>query len=246
MSGRDSQYDHHITIFSPQGRLYQIEYAFKAANSDGLTSVAVRGKDCVAVVTQKKVPDRLIDPSSVSNIYQITDKVGAVMTGMTTDSRAQVTRLRSEAHEFRFKYGYDIPVHVLAKRIADIAQVYTQQASMRALATVCMLVGVDDERGPQLYKVDPAGHFFPFKATAAGVKQDEAINWLEKKVSEMSTMDTDSTVQMAIMALQSVLSTDFRGTEIEVGVVEGVNGFFHTLKEEEIDMHLTAITERDA
>jgi len=78
------------------------------------------------------------------------------------------------------------------------------------------------------------------------VKQDEAINWLEKKVSEMSTMDTDSTVQMAIMALQSVLSTDFRGTEIEVGVVEGVNGFFHTLKEEEIDMHLTAITERDA
>ena len=59
----------------------------------------------------------------MSNIYQITDKVGAVMTGMTTDSRAQVTRLRQEAHEFRFKYGYDIPVHVLAKRIADIAQV---------------------------------------------------------------------------------------------------------------------------
>ena len=78
------------------------------------------------------------------------------------------------------------------------------------------------------------------------MKQDEAINWLEKKVSEMSTMDTDSTVQMAIMALQSVLSTDFRGTEIEVGVVEGVSGFFHTLKEEEIDVHLTAITERDA
>jgi hypothetical protein len=63
MSGRDSQYDHHITIFSPQGRLYQIEYAFKAANSEGLTSVAVRGKECVAVVTQKKVPDRLIGES---------------------------------------------------------------------------------------------------------------------------------------------------------------------------------------
>jgi hypothetical protein len=59
----------------------------------------------------------------VSNIYKVTDKIGAVMTGLVTDSRAQVTRLRMEAHEYRFKYGYDMPVHVLAKRIADIAQV---------------------------------------------------------------------------------------------------------------------------
>ena len=64
-----------------------------------------------------------LDPDSVSNIYKITDRVGAVMTGLVSDSRAQVTRLRQEAHEFRFKYGYDIPVHVLARRIADISQV---------------------------------------------------------------------------------------------------------------------------
>lgn len=69
------------------------------------------------------------------------------------DSRVLVQRLRYEAHEFRFKYGYDCPAHVLARRIADIAQVYTQQASMRALACVAMLVAVDDEKGPQLFKV---------------------------------------------------------------------------------------------
>lgn len=69
------------------------------------------------------------------------------------DSRVLVQRLRYEAHEFRFKNGYDCPAHVLARRIADIAQVYTQQASMRALACVAMLISVDDEKGPQLYKV---------------------------------------------------------------------------------------------
>lgn len=71
----------------------------------------------------------------------------------SADSRVLVQRLRYEAHEYRFKYGYDCPVHVLARRIADIAQVYTQQASMRALACVAMLVAVDDEKGPQLFKV---------------------------------------------------------------------------------------------
>lgn len=72
---------------------------------------------------------------------------------LAADSRVLVQRLRYEAHEFRFKYGYDCPAHVLARRIADIAQVYTQQASMRALACVAMLIAVDDENGPQLFKV---------------------------------------------------------------------------------------------
>lgn len=78
------------------------------------------------------------------------------------------------------------------------------------------------------------------------MKQDEATNWLEKKVGDLGGLGTEKTVELAIMALQSVLSTDFKGSEIEVGVVEGVGGFFHTLTEGEIDHHLTAITERDA
>jgi len=244
---RDSNYDHHITIFSPQGRLYQIEYAFKAATgTSGLTSVAVRGKDTVALVTQRKVPDRLIVPSSVTNIFKISDGMGCLMTGMGADCRAQVSRLRYEAADFTYRYGVPCPAAVLAKRIADVAQVNTQSASMRPLASVAMLVSVDDERGPQLFKVDCAGHYLPFKAAASGAKEQEAMNHLEKKAADMVNYSEDETVRAAIVCLGSVLGSDFRGGELEVAKVTGKDGKFGVLTEDEIEGHLNAIADSDA
>lgn len=241
---RDSNYDHHISIFSPQGRLYQIEYAFKAANAaSGLTGVAVRGASSAVVVTQKKVPDRLMDPKSVSHIWNITPQIGCLCTGMLADSKAQVQRARYEAADFQFKYGYPIPVAALAKRIADVAQVYTQSASMRPLASVCLLIGVDDEKGPQVFKVDCAGHYLPFKGAASGTKEQEAANFLEKRVKDMPEYTADQTVRQAIMCLGHVLGSDFRGSEIEVAMVEGKRGKFRTLDEEEIEGHLNAIAD---
>uniref|UniRef100_A0A7S2VZ72 Proteasome alpha-type subunits domain-containing protein n=1 Tax=Eucampia antarctica TaxID=49252 RepID=A0A7S2VZ72_9STRA len=241
---RDSNYDHHISIFSPQGRLYQMEYAFKAASSaSGLTGVAIRGKDTCCVVTQKKIPDRLMDPKSVTHIFNITPKIGCLITGIMPDCKAQIQRARYEAADFQFQNGYSIPVHVLARRIADIAQVNTQSASMRPLATVCLLIGVDDERGPQVFKVDCAGHFLPFLATASGSKEQEAVNFLEKSVGKMKEYTSDETIRTAIMCLGSVLGSDFRGSEIEVATVQGVDGKFHALTEEEIEDHLNAIAD---
>lgn len=241
---RDSNYDHHISIFSPQGRLYQMEYAFKAANtSSGLTGIAVRGANSAVVVTQKKVPDRLMDPSSVTSVFNITPKIGCLCTGMSADAKAIVQRARYEASDFAYKYGYPIPVAQLAKRIADIAQVYTQSASMRPLAAVTLLVGIDDEKGPQCLKVDCAGHYLPFFATASGSKEQEATNFLEKRVDAMKTYTTDETVRCAIMCLGSVLGSDFRGSEIEVAVVEGTDGRFTSLTEEQIEDHLNAIAD---
>jgi 20S proteasome subunit alpha 1 len=77
-----SGFDHHITIFSPHGHLYQVEYALKAATSGGNTAIAVRGQESACFISQKKIPDRLIDPTSMSNAYQITDTIGVVMLGL--------------------------------------------------------------------------------------------------------------------------------------------------------------------
>ncbi|PIA43115.1 hypothetical protein AQUCO_02000512v1 [Aquilegia coerulea] len=248
--GSGAGYDRHITIFSPEGRLYQVgfkftEYAFKAVKASGITSIAVRGKDSVCVVTQKKVPDKLLDQSSVTHIFPITKSLGLLATGMTADARSLVQQARNEAAEFRFKWGYEMPVEVLAKWIADKSQIYTQHAYMRPLGVAAMVLGIDEENGPQLFKCDPAGHFFGHKATSAGLKEQEAINFLEKKMKNDPAFSYEETVQTAISALQSVLQEDFKPTEIEVGVVRVENPVFRVLSTEEIDEQLTAISERD-
>ncbi|KAK2408472.1 proteasome subunit alpha type-6 [Trifolium repens] len=243
--GSGGGYDRHITIFSPEGRLFQVEYAFKAVKSAGNTSIGVRGKDSVCVVTQKKVPDKLLDQTSVTHLFPITKYLGLLATGITADARTLVQQARNEAAEYRFRYGYEMPVDVLSKWIANKSQVYTQHASMRPLGVVSMVLGIDDEYGPQLYKCDPAGHYFGHKAASAGLKDQEAINFLEKKMKNDPSFTYAETVQTAISALQSVLQEDFKATEIEVGVVQMDNPEFRVLSTEEVDEHLTSISERD-
>ncbi|KIY96698.1 20S proteasome subunit alpha 1 [Monoraphidium neglectum] len=287
--GSGSGYDRHITIFSPEGRLFQVEYAFKAVRQSGITSIAIRGKDCVCFVTQKKVQDKLIDPGTVTRIFKITKYIGMLVTGLPADSRSVVQQARQQAAEFRFTYGYEVPVDYLAKVLADKAQVYTQvgagmlagrgpppadwgcpltppagarwlapptalsqHAYMRPLGVISMLVSVDEERGPSLFKVDPAGYYVGYKATAVGTKETEAVNFLEKKVRAMPAEGAsyDDTCQTAISALQSVLAEDFKASEIEVGVARTSwdgrdERAFKVLPVEEVDAFLVAISERD-
>lgn len=240
-----SGYDYYITIFSPEGRLYQVEYAFKAVKSVGSTSVAVRGKDTVCVVTQKKVPDKLIDPSCVTNLHKVTRSVGVCLTGLVADGRAVLQEARQMAADFRFDFGYDIPVDYLAKRIADKAQVKTQYASMRPLGVATIVCGIDDEYGPQLFRVDPAGYFAGYRACSAGAKDTEATNLLEKKVKADQTLSKDECIQTAIAALQNVLSEDFKATEIEAAVVNEAQKEFRVLSVAEVEEHLVAISEKD-
>lgn len=109
-----------------------------------------------------------------------------------------------------------------------------------------MFVGMDEETGPQLYKVDPAGAFAGWKACCAGPKEQEATNFLEKKLARTEvSLSKGETLQMTVSALQSVLSADFKGSEIEVGMVSKDEPNFRTLSVDQIEEVLTSIAQRD-
>lgn len=197
------------------------------------------------VITQKKVPDKLIVPETVTHVFQLTEHHGCVMTGNIADARAQVQRAQYEAAEWRYKYGYEIPVDQLARRVSDINQLSTQQAAYRPFGCTMIIAGMDEEKGPQLFQTDPAGYYAGYKATAAGVKRVEATNALEKLLKKTPTWNREETIETAISVLSSIVSIDFKPEEIEVAVACKAEPKFRLLTADEVEGHLNAIAERD-
>ena len=156
-----------------------------------------------------------------------------------------VRKARELAAEFEHESGYPIPVSYLAKKLADENQLHTQQAAKRSAAAVMILGAVDDEKGPQLFKVDPAGHYCGYLATASGAKEQDAVNALEKKVKVGTAAPAgDEAVRLAIATMQSVLTSDFKASEIEISIV-AKGERVRQLTEAEIEAHLAALAERD-
>ena len=174
--------DKEITIFSSDGKLIQVEYSFNAVKASGFTTVGVRGKNSVVVVTQKKVLDKSIVPSSVTHIFKVTDTIGVIFTGLIPDAKNLLLKMRQQALEFLDNYGHNIPINVLAQKISEECQYYTQQAYMRPLCCISMLYSIDEEKGPQLIKIDPAGYFVGYRACATGDKEQQTLNYLERDI----------------------------------------------------------------
>ena len=128
-------YDRHITIFSPDGKLFQIEYALKAVTTCGITGVALKGENTCVVVTQKKATDPLMDKSYNTSLFKVTPNIGVMALGLVPDCRLCVAQARQVAASFMDKNGYEIPVHVLANKMGKKAQIFTQNAGVRPLAS---------------------------------------------------------------------------------------------------------------
>jgi 20S proteasome subunit alpha 1 len=244
-----SQYDRQITIFSPEGRLHQVEYAFKAVTNDGLTCIAVASPECAVVAIPKHFPDTkaLMDASTCTRLFRISKSIGCVGVGLIADVRIQIARAMDECGEFAYKNGFEMPVDMLARRMADLNQLNTQNAGMRLLAASLLFIGWDvDEKGVcSLWKVDPAGHFVQMHACSLGTKAQEMQNVLEKRLKKDQVKSGDECIKLARSTLCNVLGSDYSGDELEVGVIQREEGKFCTLSSAKIEEYLTAIGEAE-
>lgn len=245
-------FDKMITVFSPEGGLYQVEYAFKAVKASNVTTVAVCGKDAAFVVTQRKVPDKLVKPESLTNMYDIDGKVGICVTGRQPDGKSVISTAREMASEYKADNQDYIPVGLLAKRLAGNAQVYTQSAGYRAMGVALIVAGMDrdDATGawsPKIYKVDPAGHFVGYFATASGAKDIEAVSHLEKKqkAKAFNTMDDTEAAQTALQVLQQASGSSLKAKDVQMAAVTADKKDFHMVPDADVEAWLTQIAERD-
>ena len=152
------------------------------------------------------------------------------------DAKFLVTWLRSQASEFKFKYTYPCPVHVLAQTLGAQLQKFSQQVGIRPFCCMVTLVGCDEEFGPQCYKIDPSGSSVGYKAVATGSKEQAAMTQLEKQYKKNEgDWNSKETVETAIKVLQAVISSDFKADEIEVGFASVDKPRFRKLSVQEID-----------
>lgn len=244
-------FDKYISVFSPEGHLYQVQYAFKAVSYPGITTVAVRAKDCCVVATQHQVPDKLMRSDSVTALFKINNSIGCCVTGRAPDGRSVIEEARSVASDYQYKFGVEIPVSVLAKRVADRAQVFTQRSGYRPMGVTLTFIGMDvADNGavtPQLYKVDPAGSYAGYFGTATGAKEVETVAFLEKRQRQtpFDTMSTDEAIVLVLSALQTITGSSMKADEVEVGICSATTPTFERVSNAAIEAHLTSIAEAD-
>ncbi|HDN95519.1 MAG TPA: archaeal proteasome endopeptidase complex subunit alpha [Thermoplasmatales archaeon] len=209
-------YDWEITVFSPDGRLFQVEYAREAVKR-GTTTVGIKFKNGIALIVDKRITSRLIEPNSIEKIFKIDEHIGCATSGLVADARALVERARLEAQINRLTYEQPIQIKALVKKICDFKQTYTQYGGVRPFGTALLIGGVDDS-GAHLFATDPSGAMMEYKATAEGEGRDAAIEYFEKNYEE--GLSRDDAIILGLKALIYATEKKLEKRAVEVGIVD--------------------------
>ncbi|WP_255195716.1 archaeal proteasome endopeptidase complex subunit alpha [Halorarius litoreus] len=237
MQGQSQQqaYDRGITIFSPDGRLYQVEYAREAVKR-GSASIGVRTAEGVVLVVDKRSRSPLMEPSSVEKLHKADDHVGIASAGHVADARQLIDFARRQAQVNQLRYGEPVGVETLTKNITDHIQQYTQVGGARPFGVALLVGGIEDGE-PRLFETDPSGTPYEWQALAVGADRGEIDDYLEEHYDPEATLDEG--VALALEALASVNDGELDPEGVGVATIAVETEQFEALSDEDIEAQLT-------
>ncbi len=229
-------YDRGITVFSPDGRLFQVEYAREAVKK-GSTTVGLKFKDGVILIVDKRVSSRLVEPKSVEKIYTIDKFIGCATSGLVADARILVDEARKGAQVHKVTYGENTTVEGLVKKICDMKQNYTQYGGARPFGTALLMAGVDD-LGCHLFETDPSGALVAYKAGSIGSGRPVVMDIFEKEFQD--GMSFDDAMVLGLKALAAAVEDKLDCNTVECGVVEKGKPF-RKLTDDEVSQFISKL-----
>ncbi|MFH0860451.1 MAG: archaeal proteasome endopeptidase complex subunit alpha [Candidatus Altiarchaeota archaeon] len=213
-------YDRAITVFSPDGRLFQVEYAREAVKR-GTTAVGISYAGGVLLAVDKNVATSLIIPSSVEKIFKIDDHIGIATSGLVADARRLIEEARIKAQRHRLAYNEPITVSQLTRELCDIKQLYTQFGGARPFGTALLIAGVNNR--PHVFESDPSGAYTEYKATSIGMGKRDVEKVFEEKYKD--GLSRKQALEVALFGLNAVSESKLKKENIDMISIESKNKY---------------------
>jgi len=226
-------YDRAITVFSPDGRLFQVEYALETVNR-GATILGIAGSEGVVLGAEEKIETKLQDPNFTWKLYEVDDHLGAAVVGLGSDARILIDQARIYSQSNRLMYDEAIDVEIITKRIGDIKQLYTQHAGVRPFGVSIIFGGVD-KTGNRLFSTDPSGSYRGYKAVAVGIGRETVEGILKEEYRE--DMSLDDTIKLAVKCLTRALEARGEPLRLKITVIPSATKKLRMLTDKEIEAY---------
>jgi proteasome alpha subunit len=227
-------YDRAITVFSPDGRLFQVEYASETVKR-GATVLGITSPEAVVLAAEERATSKLQDPTFMWKIFQIDEHVGAAVAGLSCDAHILVDQARIYAQSNRLLYDEPIDVEILTRRIGEIKQLYTQHAGVRPFG-ISILFGGIDRKGSRIFWTDPSGAYLAYKAWAIGAGGDAANEILEAEYKDSITQD--ESVTLALKCMSKVLEDKIDAQKIRIALIPSATKKFVKLTPADVDKYI--------